>query len=252
LTLLEPTAQFVTRADGVRLAYRHLPGRGPTLVFLPGYKSDMQGGKAQALAAWAAAQGVGMLRLDYSGCGESEGAFEDGTLDIWRDDVLAVLANANVGPLILIGSSMGGWLMLLVAEALGKQVTAMVGIAAAPDFTDWDFDAADRATIAANGRIERPSDYGYDPMVITRGFWQSGQANLKLAGEVAIDCPVRLMHGQCDPDVPWETSLKLAAALRSSDVQTILLKDGDHRLSRDQDIALLIDVVGKLARSIRI
>ncbi len=137
----------------------------------------MQGGKAQALAAWAAAQGVGMLRLDYSGCGESEGAFEDGTLDIWRDDVLAVLANANVGPLILIGSSMGGWLMLLVAEALGKQVTAMVGIAAAPDFTDWDFDAADRATIAANGRIERPSDYGYDPMVITRGFWQSGQAN---------------------------------------------------------------------------
>lgn len=207
----------------------------------------MQGGKAQALAAWAAAQGVGMLRLDYSGCGESEGAFEDGTLDIWRDDVLAVLAKANVGPLILIGSSMGGWLMLLVAEALGKQVTAMVGIAAAPDFTDWDFDAADRATIAANGRIERPSDYGYDPMVITRGFWQSGQANLKLAGEVAIDCPVRLIHGQCDPDVPWETSFKLADALRSSDVQTILLKDGDHRLSRDQDIALLIDVVGKLA-----
>ena len=207
----------------------------------------MQGGKAQALAAWAAAQGVAMLRLDYSGCGESAGAFEDGTLDIWRDDVLAVLAEANVGPLILIGSSMGGWLMLLVAEALGKQVTAMVGIAAAPDFTDWDFDAADRATIAANGRIERPSDYGYDPMVITRGFWQSGQANLKLAGEVAIDCPVRLIHGQCDPDVPWETSFKLADALRSSDVQTILLKDGDHRLSRDQDIALLIDVVGKLA-----
>ena len=212
----------------------------------------MQGGKAQALAAWAAAQGMAMLRLDYSGCGESEGAFEDGTLDIWRDDVLAVLAKANVGPLILIGSSMGGWLMLLVAEALGKQVTAMVGIAAAPDFTDWDFDAADRATIAANGRIERPSDYGYDPMVITRGFWQSGQANLKLAGEVAIDCPVRLIHGQCDPDVPWETSFKLADALRSSDVQTILVKDGDHRLSRDQDIALLIDVVGKLARSIRI
>jgi pimeloyl-ACP methyl ester carboxylesterase len=207
----------------------------------------MQGGKAQALAAWAAAQGMAMLRLDYSGCGESEGAFEDGTLDIWRDDVLAVLAEANVGPLILIGSSMGGWLMLLVAEALGKQVTAMVGIAAAPDFTDWDFDAADRATIAANGRIERPSDYGYDPMVITRGFWQSGQANLKLAGEVAIDCPVRLIHGQCDPDVPWETSLKLAAALRSSDVQTILVKDGDHRLSRDQDIDLLIDVVAKLA-----
>jgi pimeloyl-ACP methyl ester carboxylesterase len=238
---------FATRADGVRLAYRHVQGRGPTLVFLPGYKSDMQGGKAQALAAWATEQGLAMLRLDYSGCGESDGAFEDGTLDIWRDDVLAVIAAANVGPLILIGSSMGGWLMLLVAEALGDQVTAMVGIAAAPDFTDWDFDAADRATIAANGRIERPSDYGYDPMVITQDFWQSGQSNLRLTGVVGIDCPVRLIHGQNDPDVPWETSLKLAAALRSSDVQTILLKDGDHRLSRHQDIALLIDVVGKLA-----
>jgi pimeloyl-ACP methyl ester carboxylesterase len=246
LTLLEFAAQFVTRADAVRLAYRHVPGRGPTLVFLPGYKSDMQGGKGQALAAWATEQGRAMLRLDYSGCGESDGAFEDGTLDIWRDDVLAVIAAANIGPLILIGSSMGGWLMLLVAEALGDQVAAMVGIAAAPDFTDWDFDAADRATIVANGRIERASDYGYDPMVITHGFWQSGQSNLRLTGVVGVDCPVRLIHGQCDADVPWETSLKLAAALRSSDVQTICVKDGDHRLSRDQDIALLIDVVGKL------
>ena len=206
----------------------------------------MQGGKAQALAAWAADQGVGMFRLDYSGCGESEGTFEDGTLDSWRDDVLTVIAQAGIGPLILIGSSMGGWLMLLVAEALGKQVTAMVGIAAAPDFTDWDFDAADRATIAANGRIERPSDYGYEPMVITQGFWQSGQSNLQLTHMVEIDCPVRLIHGQCDPDVPWETSIKLAQLLRSSDVQTILLKDGDHRLSRGQDIALLIDTIAQL------
>ena len=187
----------------------------------------MQGGKAQALAAWAADQGVGMLRLDYSGCGESEGGFEDGTLDGWRDDVLTVIAQAGIGPLILIGSS-------------------MVGIAAAPDFTDWDFNAADRATIAATGRIERPSDYGYEPMVITQGFWQSGQSNLRLTHIVEIDCPVRLIHGQCDPDVPWETSVKLAQLLRSSDVQTILLKDGDHRLSRDQDIALLIDTVAKL------
>lgn len=234
------------RADGIRLAFRHVLGRQPTLVFLPGYKSDMQGGKAQALAAWAADQGVGLLRLDYSGCGESEGAFEDGTLDSWRDDVLTVIAQAGIGPLILIGSSMGGWLMLLVAEALGKQVTAMVGIAAAPDFTDWDFDAADRATIAATGRIERPSDYGYEPIVITQSFWQSGQSNLRLTRMVEIDCPVRLIHGQCDPDVPWEMSIKLAQQLRSSDVQTILLKDGDHRLSRDQDISLLIDTVAKL------
>jgi pimeloyl-ACP methyl ester carboxylesterase len=247
LTRVEHPPEFVTRADGVRLAYRYLRGEGPTIIFLPGYMSDMQGGKAQALAAWAADTGHTMLRLDYSGCGESEGAFENGTLDIWRDDVLAVIAQATVGPIILIGSSFGGWLMLLLAEALGDQVTGLVGIAAAPDFTDWDFDDADRATIAATGRIERTSDYGYDPMVITRGFWQSGQRNLRLTGKIGIDCPVRLIHGQCDPDVPWETSLKLAAALRSSDVQTILLKDGDHRLSRDQDIAVLIDVVAKLA-----
>jgi len=247
LTRVEHPPEFVTRADGVRLAYRYLRGEGPTIIFLPGYMSDMQGGKAQALAEWANAQGHAMLRLDYSGCGESEGAFENGTLDIWRDDVLAVIAQATVGPIILIGSSFGGWLMLLLAEALGDQVTGLVGIAAAPDFTDWDFNDADRATIAATGRIERPSDYGYDPMVITQGFWQSGQSNLRLTGTVGIDCPVRLIHGQCDPDVPWETSLKLAAALRSSDVQTILVKDGDHRLSRDQDIALLIDVVAKLA-----
>jgi pimeloyl-ACP methyl ester carboxylesterase len=246
LTLIEKQPEFVTRADGVRLAYRYMPGEGPTLVFLPGYMSDMQGGKAQALAAWAEREGRAMLRLDYSGCGESEGAFEDGTLDIWRDDVLAVVRHAVTGPVILIGSSMGGWLMLLVAQGLGDDVKALVGIASAPDFTDWDFDEVDKALITDHGRIERPSDYGYDPMVITKSFWQSGQDNLQLDSEIAIDRPVRLIHGQRDPDVPWETSLKLAQQLRSSDVQTILIKDGDHRLSRDQDIELMIDVVAKL------
>lgn len=245
--MTEPPPQYLVRRDGIRLAYRHLRGTGPTVVFLPGYMSDMQGGKAQALAAWAEREGRAMLRLDYSGCGESDGAFEDGTLDIWRDDMLAVIRHVTDGPLILIGSSMGGWLMLLVAEALGSQVAAMVGIAAAPDFTDWDFDEADKSAIQTMGRIERPSDYGYDPMVITQGFWKSGQDNLRLTDEIAIDCPVRLLHGQNDPDVPWETSLALAKALRSSDVQTLLIKDGDHRLSRDADIALLIDTVAKLA-----
>ena len=246
MTLIEKQPEFETRADGVRLAYRYLPGEGPTLVFLPGYMSDMQGGKAQALATWAEREGRAMLRLDYSGCGESEGAFEDGTLDVWRDDVLAVIRHAVTGPVILIGSSMGGWLMLLVAQGLDDDVKALIGIASAPDFTDWDFDEADKALITANGRIERPSDYGYDPMVITKSFWQSGQDNLQLSGEIAIERPVRLIHGQRDPDVPWETSLKLAQQLRSSDVQTILIKDGDHRLSRDQDIELMIDVVAKL------
>ena len=246
MTLVERQPEFVTRADGLRIAYRYLPGEGPTLVFLPGYMSDMRGSKAQALVAWAESEGRDMLRLDYSGCGESEGRFEDGTLDIWRDDVLAVIRHVVNDPVILIGSSMGGWLMLLVAQALGRQLKALVGIAAAPDFTDWDFDEADKALMSSQGRIERSSDYGYDPMIITGAFWQSGQNNRQLTGEVAIECPVRLIHGQADPDVPWEISLKLAKQLRSADVQTILIKDGDHRLSREQDIALLIDVVGEL------
>lgn len=246
MTLVEPPVQFLNRLDGTRLAYRHLRGEGPTIVFLPGYMSDMQGGKAQALAAWAQTQNRAMLRLDYSGCGESDGEFKSGTLDVWRDDVCAVIAAVVSGPIILIGSSMGGWLMLLVAHALGDQVRALVGIAAAPDFTDWDFDAADKATLLEKGQIERPSDYGYDAMVITHDFWISGQHNLQLTDRVAIHCPVRLIHGQQDPDVPWEISLKLAACLCSADVQTFLVKGGDHRLSRDQDIALLIDVVAKL------
>lgn len=247
MSFTEPEPEFLTREDGIRLAYRHLRGSGPTIVFLPGYMSDMQGGKAQALAAWAECEGRAMLRLDYSGCGESEGGFDDGTLDIWRDDVLATIRHAIDGPLILVGSSMGGWLMLLLAETLSAQVAAIIGIAAAPDFTDWDFSEADKSVIQATGRIERPSDYGYEPMVITHGFWKSGQENLRLNNEIPIDCPVRLVHGQNDPDVPWETSVKLAAALRSSDVQTLLIKDGDHRLSRDADIALLIYTVAKLA-----
>ena len=246
MTLSEITPSYLTRPDGVRLAYRHQPGNGPTIIFLPGYMSDMQGSKALALAAWADSEGRAMLRLDYSGCGESDGAFEDGTLDIWRDDVLAVIALAAPGPVLLVGSSMGGWLMLLVALALGDKVKAMVGIAAAPDFTDWDLTDDDRRDMFEKGQIERPSEYGLDPMIVTREFWESGTHNRQLHGEVAIDCPVRLVHGQCDRDVPWDISLQLGQRLRSSDVQTVLVKDGDHRLSRDKDVALLIEVVATL------
>jgi pimeloyl-ACP methyl ester carboxylesterase len=248
--LTEGQPSYLTRLDGVRLAYRHLPGSGPTLIFLPGYMSDMLGSKAEALAQWAAAHGHAMLRVDYSGCGESDGAFENGTLNIWRDDVLAVIAHAVDGPVIIVGSSMGGWLMLLVAEALGAQVAGLVGIAAAPDFTEWGFSDDEKAAITANGQIERPSGYGYDPMVTTRNFWQSGQSNLQLNADIRLVCPVRLLHGQCDEDVPWQTSVRLAEKLCSADVQTVLLKDGDHRLSRETDIALLIDTVAKLTASV--
>ena len=231
---------YVTRADGVRLAYRHLPGAGPTLVFLPGYKSDMLGTKAIALEDWARRNGRAMLRLDYSGCGESDGAFEEGTLEQWRDDALTVIATVTSGPLLLIGSSMGGWLMLLIALSLRDRLTAMVGIAAAPDFTHWGFSEAEKASLLGDGILKRPSDYGPEPMITTRGFYESGERNLLLGRTIDLTCPVRLLHGQCDADVPWSVSLRLAAALRSADVQTLLVKDGDHRLSRTQDIDMLV------------
>ena len=237
---------FLARADGVRLAVSHRQGSGPTIVFLPGYMSDMQGSKALALDAWAQARGHAMLRLDYAGCGESDGRFEDGTLTGWRNDVLHAIDTLVSGPVLLVGSSMGGWLMLLVALARPDRIAFMVGIAAAPDFTAWGFSDTDKARLAAEGRIAEPSAYSDEPYVTTRGFWESGQANLLLDAPIPLDCPVRLLHGQADEDVPWDVSLRLARALRSADVQAIFVKDGDHRLSRAQDIALLIATVERL------
>ena len=244
----EGTPDFLARADGLKLAVRHRPGTSgkPTIVFLPGYASDMLGGKAVALDAWAARQGHAMLRLDYSGCGESEGGFADGTLSIWRDDARFVIDSRVEGPVLLVGSSMGGWLALLLAGALGDRVKALVGIAAAPDFTEWGFTEAEKATLATEGRLLRPSDYGPEPMLTTRGFWAAGQANLLLDRVIDYAGPVRLLQGQLDDAVPWEIALRTAAALRSDDVQVSLIKDGDHRLSRDADIALLLRTVADL------
>ena len=241
---------WLVRADGVRLAFRRQPGKGPTLVFLPGYMSDMQGSKALALEAWAIRKGRAMLRLDYSGCGESEGVFENGTLDTWRDDVLLMIDLLIRGPVMLVGSSMGGWLALLIARALPSQVVGVVGIASAPDFTDWGFSDAEKGRLAKYGRLERVSEYGPEPMITTRAFCESGKANRLLQSEIAIDCPVRLIHGQDDPDVPWQISLDIAAQLRSADVQTLLIKDGDHRLSRPQDIAVLLRTVRELLEAL--
>ncbi len=236
------------RPDGVKIAVAHLRGRGPTLVFLPGYMSDMTGTKALALEAWAVRQGRAMLRLDYSGCGASGGRFEDGTFDVWRDDVLLVIGQIE-GPVVLVGSSMGGWLMLLVARALGDRVKGLVGIAAAPDFTDWGYTSHEKAMIERDGRIDQPSDYG-EPMPTYVAFWRSGEEHRQLTAEIPITCPVRLLHGQCDIDVPWDISMQLAARLRSDDVQVTLVKDGDHRLSRPQDIALLITTVEHLLETL--
>lgn len=231
------------------LAQRSLAGRSPTIIFLPGYASDMNGSKALALEAWAQGRGRAFVRFDYRGCGESAGDFEAFTLADWRDDALAII-DATKGPAILVGSSMGGWIMLLAALARPDRVAGLVGIAAAPDFTDWGFSEDKKQTLLHEGRIAEFSEYGPEPTVTTRGFWLSGQANLLLGGKIAIDAPVRLLQGQNDRDVPWATSTRLAKLLRSDDVQVTLVKDGGHRLSRAQDIALLTRTVEALAENL--
>ncbi|MEQ1548729.1 MAG: alpha/beta hydrolase [Chakrabartia sp.] len=242
--------QWVTRPDGIKIAFRHVSGNAPTILFLPGYASDMLGSKAQALERWAVAQNRAFLRLDYSGCGESEGTFEAGTLDRWRDDALLIINNVIQGPVILVGSSMGGWLMLLIALAKPDKVMGLIGIAAAPDFTDWGFTSEEKDVIRSQGALSRPSDYGPEPMITTKAFWQSGREHCILSAEMPIDCPVRLIHGQSDPDVPWHISIQLADRLRSSDVQVHIIKDGDHRLSREQDIAVLISTLDHMMKAL--
>ncbi|MGH6787560.1 MAG: alpha/beta fold hydrolase [Novosphingobium sp.] len=232
--------------DGRRIAHRFTPGRGPALVFLSGYMSDMAGSKAVALFDWAVANGRACLLLDYSGCGASDGDFAEGTLSRWRDEVVALIAARCEGSVVLIGSSMGGWLMLLVALAIPERVAALVGIAAAPDFTEWGYSAGDKARLAAGEAVFEANPYGPEPIPTYPALWAGGQANRLLGETIALDCPVRLLHGQADADVPCETSLRLGAALRSQDVQVTLVKDGDHRLSRDADIALLLRTIETL------
>ncbi len=247
--------RFHTLPDGQRIAFRKTEGDqtervGPTLVFLPGYMSDMAGSKATALFDWAVAQGRACLLLDYSGCGESEGAFSDGTLTRWREEVLALIEAQTQGPVVLVGSSMGGWLMLLCGLELGSRLAGLVGIAAAPDFTQWGYDPDQKALLAAGETLLEDNPYGPEPTPTHARFWQDGQALLLLNHEIALDCPVRLLHGQADEDVPWTIALQPAECLRSDDVQVVLVKDGDHRLSREADIALLLRTVDALSRNI--
>ncbi len=232
--------------NGLRLAYRLTRGTGPLIVFLPGYMSDMAGGKACAVFDWAVESGSSCLLLDYSGCGDSEGDFADGTLSRWRGEVLALIEHVGGGNVVLLGSSMGGWLMLLVALALQDRVTGIVGIAAAPDFTRWGYDAQQKAEIAANGVLYEDNPYGPEATPTWRGFFDDADAQCLLDAAIPITAPVRLLHGQADADVPWQTSLKLAAAFQSTDVRVTLIKDGDHRLSRDTDVALLLGTIKEL------
>ncbi|GAB0118421.1 alpha/beta hydrolase [Acidisoma sp. 7E03] len=236
----------VTRADGVDLAWKRHTGAGPTVVFLPGFKSDMEGSKALFLADWAREMGRSLLRLDYSGHGVSGGRFEDGTIGQWTEDALAVIDATTEGPLLLIGSSMGGWIGLRVALARATRVEGFVGIAAAPDFTEtliWQpMPEAHRAELMSRGVLYAPSDYG-EPLPITRRLIEDGRRHLLMEAEIPLTCPVRLLQGQRDADVPWQTAVSLAERLAATDVRVTLIKDGDHRLSRPADLALLRETV---------
>lgn len=247
------THENMISPQGRRLAYRYSPPRtGLTYVWLSGFKSDMSGSKVTVLEAWAQEQGHGFLAFDYSGHGLSGGAFEDGTISAWREDALAAIEQHTNGQLVLVGSSMGGWMALLAALALADRVAAMVLIAPAPDFTQklmWpEFSAEQQAEILEQGLTLRPSDYG-DPYPITRDLIEDGKQWALLDEPIALTLPIRILQGMQDPDVPWRHAFKLVDALQSDDVVFSLIKDGDHRLSRDQDIERLVSVCAELVKT---
>jgi pimeloyl-ACP methyl ester carboxylesterase len=243
------TTGRLARGDGVELAWARLEGRSPTVVFLPGFRSDMTGDKAAALATFCAGRGQAMIRFDYAGHGSSGGRFEDGTIGRWTEDALAVIDRLSEGKLILVGSSMGGWIALLAARARPDRVAALIGVAAAPDFTEalmWEaMTFEERASLMRDGVLHVPSQYG-EPYPITRALIEDGRTHLLLNGPIAIDCPVRLLHGQRDTDVPWDMALRIAEQVTSQEVEVVLVKDGHHRLSRPQDLALLCRTLAAL------
>src|SRR5471030_572553 len=241
----------LTRSDGNFVAYAITEGRGPAIVFLGGFRSDMTGTKAIALEAWARANGRAFLRFDYLGHGQSSGRFEDGTIGRWLDDSLGAIDSLTAGKLVLVGSSMGGWLSLLAARARPDRLAGLVLIAAAPDFTERmllaGLSAEERARLERDGRLERPSQYSPEPSVFTWKLIEEGRNHLVLDKKLSLPCPVRLLHGQSDPDVPWEYSLQIAQHLDAPEVITTFVKGGDHRLSTPADIARLIATVEELA-----
>ena len=251
-----PPEMLLTLADGGHIAYRRLAARAggerPGIVFLSGFASDMTGAKGTALAAWAQERGRALLRFDYSGHGQSSGAFRDGTIGRWTADALAAIDRLTTGPQILVGSSMGGWIMLLAALARPDRIAGLVGIAAAPDFTEelmWaKMSPETRARLLAEGIIREPSQYQDTPLEISRALIEDGRRHLLLRGPIDIRCPVRLLHGMADPDVPWQTSVRLAEQLTGEDTTVTLIKDGDHRLSRTEDLQRIFAAVEELSQ----
>lgn len=244
----------LTREDGSMIAYRHTAGKSPGVMFLTGFKSDMQGGKATALEEYCVHKGRAFTRFDYFGHGESSGAFEDGTIGRWADDAVAVLDQVAEGPQVLVGSSMGGWIMLLAALGRPEQIAGLVGIAAAPDFTrDLIPQALTPDQLKAldqQGYCDIPNCYDdQEPYRIRKSLLDEGDQHLLLTGKIALDIPVRLIHGIEDQDVPWQTALKLMECLDSADVEVQFVKGGDHRLSEPHDLDRLKRTVDAMLES---
>ncbi len=241
---------YLPSTDGARVAYVRTAGSGPGVVFLGGFMSDMTGTKATALEAWARDRDRAFVRFDYRGHGAATGAFEDGTIGTWLADALAVLDGATEGPQILVGSSMGGWIALLVARARPERIAGLLGIAAAPDFTRrmWreEFGEAERTAVERDGRVTVASEYSEDGYVITRDLLEEAKQHMLLDGPIPVRCPVRLLHGMRDEAVPWETSLLIAEQLEADDVETILVRGGDHRLSEPTDLDRLTRTLEEL------
>ncbi|MEO5335493.1 MAG: alpha/beta hydrolase [Magnetospirillum sp. WYHS-4] len=249
-----PPPSRLAKDDGGTIAYRFTPGKSPGVMFLTGFKSDMEGGKALALEAWARRTGRAFLRFDYTGHGASSGRFEDGCIGDWAADAVLALDRLTEGPMVLVGSSMGGWIMLLTARARPHRIAGLVGIAAAPDFTEdlipLELSAGQLAIIERDGVLDLPSPYGPEPTPITRKLLHDGRNHLVLRSPLPLTVPVRLIHGMKDPDVPWRTALRIAEALNGTDVEIHLVKEGDHRLSEPRDLERLVGVVESLSARI--
>ncbi len=248
------TGGILPRGDGTTIAYHRLAGKNPGVVFLHGFMSDMTGGKALAVEDFCRRRGQAFVRFDAFGHGASSGRFEDGCIGRWAADAVAVLDALTEGPQLLVGSSMGGWLMLLAALERRGRVAGLLGLAAAPDFTEellfQAFDAEQKRTLLTGGKVMIDEYEGGDPYPITRQLIEDGRQHLLLHGPIHLSCPVRLIHGQQDGSVPWQTALRLQDHLASADVEVILAKSAGHRLSEPEDIERMLSVLEDLLRKI--
>ncbi|MEL7116076.1 MAG: alpha/beta hydrolase [Pseudomonadota bacterium] len=233
-----------------RIAYHLTPGEGPTVVFCGGFMSDMEGTKALFLESWAAAAGRAFLRFDYSGHGQSSGAFTDGSIGDWADDAYRTITSVVEGPVLLVGSSMGGWISLILARKMPEKVAGLVGIAAAPDFTEdsmWaGFTDAEKAELAQNGHIALPSDYSDEPYIITETLIEDGRRNLVLRAPLELSFPARFLQGTADEDVPVAVAMRLLDHAAGDDIRLTLVKDADHRFSTPECLALIAESIDEV------